>query len=39
MDARQWDSPEDRDRNGTIDQWVTAFKEKREELTAHSCAR
>ena len=39
MDARQWDSPEDRDRNGTINQWVAAFKEKREELTAHSCAR
>lgn len=39
IDARQWDSPEDRDRNGTIDQWVAAFKKKREELTTHTCPR
>jgi hypothetical protein len=39
MDQRQWDSPEDRDRNGTIDQWVAAFKARRDELVDHPCPR
>ncbi len=38
MDARQWDSPQDRERNdGTIEQWVDAFKARRDTLSSHTC--
>jgi hypothetical protein len=39
MDARQWSSAKDLDRNGTIDQWVAAFKSRRDALVHSACPR
>jgi hypothetical protein len=38
-DQRHWPSAEDVDRNGTLDQWVAAFKARRDELVRHTCPR
>jgi hypothetical protein len=39
IDRRQWASPHHGDRNGTIEQWVAAFKAHRYLLTHHTCPR
>jgi hypothetical protein len=36
---RAWHHPEHDDRNGTIDQWVQAFKAKRDQLVSRKCPR
>lgn len=37
IDRRGWHSPKDTDRNGTIEQWVEAFKAHRYLLEHHTC--
>jgi hypothetical protein len=37
IDRRGWHSPKDEGRNGTIDQWVAAFKTHRAEVLEHTC--
>jgi hypothetical protein len=37
IDQRGWRSPKDEGRNGTIDQWVAAFKTHRDEISEHAC--
>ncbi len=39
MDERQWRSAEHLDRNGTLDQWVAAFKSRRDALVRSTCPR
>jgi hypothetical protein len=37
MPDRGWREPEDRDRNGTVDQWVAAFHARRDQIVSHTC--
>ena len=37
MPDRGWRKEEDRDRNGTLDQWVAAFHARRDEIVGHTC--
>jgi hypothetical protein len=39
MDERQWSSPQKTARNGTLDQWVEAFKARRDALVRTTCPR
>jgi hypothetical protein len=39
IEARQWASAEHSDRNGTVDQWVAAFKTRRDALASRTCPR
>jgi len=39
IDGRQWHEAKDALRNGTVDQWVAAFKAHRDEITQHTCPR
>ena len=34
---RGWRKPQDRDRNGTVDQWVAAFHARRDQIVSHTC--
>ncbi|HEY3121253.1 MAG TPA: hypothetical protein VGL15_11560 [Vicinamibacteria bacterium] len=34
---REWKDPEDRDHNGTLDQWVAAFHSRRDQIVNHVC--
>lgn len=37
MANRQWENPDDRERNGTIDQWVAVFHARRDAVVNHTC--
>ncbi len=37
MPDRGWKEPKDRDRDGTLDQWVAAFHAKRDQIVNHTC--
>jgi len=37
MPDRAWDHEKDRDRNGTLDQWVAAFNARRDQIVNHTC--
>ncbi len=37
MPDRGWREPEDRDHNGTVDQWVAAFHARRDQIVNHAC--
>jgi len=37
MPDRGWREPEDRDHNGTVDQWVAAFHARRDQIVNHTC--
>jgi hypothetical protein len=34
---RGWAEPEDRDHNGTVEQWVAAFRARRDQIVNHTC--
>jgi hypothetical protein len=34
---REWKDPEDRDHNGTLEQWVAAFKAHRDQIVHRVC--
>jgi hypothetical protein len=37
MPNRRWREPEDRDKNGTLEQWVAAFHARRDQIVNHTC--
>ena len=37
MPNRAWSEAEDRDKNGTLDQWVAAFHARRDQIVNHTC--
>jgi hypothetical protein len=39
MPDRGWREPEDREHNGTVDQWAAAFHARRDQIVNHTCPR
>jgi hypothetical protein len=37
MPNRRWREAEDRDKNGTLEQWVAAFHARRDQIVNHTC--